>query len=85
MLADLVTQTVCVYVYVDDCLKASLSLLPLDKYMSVQASTACLSQTAEQVSGIRLFPHGPGRRVHCSLTEWMRWTPAQLGLANMPG
>lgn len=83
MLADL-TQTACVFVYVDDCLKASLCLLALHKYicMSMHACTACLSQTAEQVNGSRLFPHGPGHRVRCSLTERARWTPVQLGLEN---
>ncbi len=86
MLAKLVTQTACVCVYVDGCLRASLCLLALHKYiyMSVHACTACSSQTAEQVNGSRFFPHVPGRRVRCSPTERMRWTPVQLGLANMP-
>lgn len=70
MLAEIGTQIACVYVYVDDCLKASLCLLAVHKYIciSIQACTACFSQTAEQVNGSSLFSHGLGRRVRCSPT-----------------
>lgn len=50
MLAELATQIACVYVYVDDCLKASLCLLAVHKYIciSIQACTACYSWTGQR-------------------------------------
>lgn len=80
MLAELATQIACVYVYVDECLKASLCLLAVHKYICIiiQACTACFSQRAEQVNGSSLFSHGPGHMVRCSPTQRPRWMKLYL-------
>lgn len=68
MLAD-ITQTVCVHVVY--CLKALLCLLALPTYIIQYMSTICLSQTAQQINGSRLFPHS--RTIGCAVVWQKGW------------